>query len=60
MKELIQAIESVATEISETNRTIDINFDTDTYNLIASIYEEIERSASALERIANALEKQNG
>tara|TARA_R110000868_G_scaffold15887_1_gene72006 strand:- start:1887 stop:2066 length:180 start_codon:yes stop_codon:yes gene_type:complete len=55
-QELIDAIESIATEINDSNRTIDINFDTDTYNLIASIYEEIERGATALERIATALE----
>jgi hypothetical protein len=55
-QELIDAIESIATEISDSNRTIDINFDTDTYNLIASIHEEIERGATALERIATALE----
>jgi hypothetical protein len=60
MKELIDAIESIATEISDTNRTIDINFDVDSYNLIAGIYEEQERIARALERIASALEKNNG
>ena len=57
MKQLIDAIESIATEISETNRVVDINFDIESYNLIAGIYEEIARSANALERIARALEE---
>ena len=56
-QELIDAIESIATEIADQNgNTIDVNFDVDTYNLIASIYEELERGANALERIATALE----
>jgi hypothetical protein len=55
--ELIDALESIATEIADHNgNTISINFDVESYNLIASVWEELERSAKALERIATALE----
>ena len=56
-QELIDALESIATEIAEHNgNTITINFDVESHNLIASLWEELERSANALERIAIALE----
>ena len=55
-KELIDALESIASEISDTNHSQTIDFDVDTYNLIANIYEQVERGANALERIAMALE----
>ena len=55
--ELINALESIATEIAEHNgSSISINFDVESHNLIASLWEELERSANALERIATALE----
>lgn len=54
--ELIDALESIATEIADHNNSITIDFDVESYNLIAGIYEQVERSAKALERIAMALE----
>ena len=59
-KELINAIESIAGEISEHSGNVDRFFDVEIYSSIASIaniYKELERSANALERIATALEK---
>lgn len=56
--ELIDALESIATEIADYNgNTVNINFDVESYNMIASLWEELNRSANALERIALALEK---
>lgn len=56
-QELIDAIESIATEIAEHNgNSITINFDVESHNLIASLWEELNRGANALERIANVLE----
>lgn len=57
-QELIDAIESIAEELADQNgNTININFDVESYNMIASLWEELNRSANALERIADALEK---
>lgn len=60
MKELIQAIEEVANEVAEARSNTTIDFSVETYNLIAGVWEEQNRIATALERIASVLEKQNG
>ena len=56
MKELIQSIEEVANEIAEARNNTTIDFSVETYNLIAGIWEEQNRIANALERIATKLE----
>jgi hypothetical protein len=56
-QELIDALEGIATEIADHNgNSITINFDVESYNLIASMWQELERTAKALERIALVLE----
>jgi hypothetical protein len=56
-KDLIEAITAISDEIADqSGATININFDVEAYNMIASLWQELERSATALERIATALE----
>lgn len=56
MKELIQAIEEVANELADARSNTTIDFSVETYNLIAGIWEEQNRIATALERIAAVME----
>jgi hypothetical protein len=55
---LIEAIEDLSGSMSDLGTEITIDFSVESYNLIASIYEEQHRIANTLERIATALEKQ--
>lgn len=55
---LIEAIEDLSGSMSDLGTEIAIDFSVESYNLIASIYEEQHRIANTLERIATALEKQ--
>ena len=56
-QDLVNAIEGIAAEIADQSNSTEVDFSVDSYNLIASIYEQLERSANALERIALAMEK---
>jgi hypothetical protein len=55
---IIESIEDLTSAVSDLDNRITMDFAVDSYNLIASFYEEQLRIAQALERIATALEKQ--
>lgn len=57
MNQIVEQLSALADEVSDIhNSTLTIDFSVDTYNLIASLYEEQNRIANALERIALKLE----
>ena len=56
LKQIADHLEDLVSEISDLNTHTKVEFGVDTYNLIASLYEEQNRMAAALERIATALE----
>lgn len=59
---LVDAIDNLTENLADNfaDNTYHIEVGTETYNLIAGLYDQLNRSANALERIAVALEKNNG
>lgn len=57
MNQIVEQLSALADEVSDIhNSTLTIDLSVDTYNLISSLYEEQNRIANALERIALKLE----
>lgn len=53
---IAEQLEELVSAVSDIDTNITIDFSVDTYNLIASIWEEQHSIAQSLERIATALE----
>jgi len=56
LTKIADQIEELVSEVSDLRSNTTIDFSVDTYNLIASLWEEQHSIAKSLERIATALE----